>query len=395
LINRFWANCVFTLAGFAAAVEISTAARIPSVAGNVSSKGFTRIEFCSADGLLYAFNGLNLYKYNTVSDSFGVAFTGAGSATSYQWDPADFAFATDSNNAVLPTGQSMRVVCVDRQLGLAQERNGLRRNYFSTACRYRDNQLFANGVGAVYNTIYLLETDSNGTEAEIVQVSNNNSGAIAFDFADNLYLADFKPLTDGSGLGKVDIYRISRGKLDAFAEDSNFVVSAGLLVNDAILAGSDSMIIDANYNIYVGSYVGIAKIVPTNEPNSLNVSAVDGNIYTNPYGFPWPHFRFCGITADIRTGTIYYGRSELNEESYVYGPYTLQSSQAVAAVDWSADLNGDGIVNFCDLYLLRKDYLCSGQYLNGDLNDDDFVNFQDFVIFARQWRNKAPWYKEN
>jgi hypothetical protein len=393
-MSRFWINCVFSLAGFAAVVGTSTAAEIPPVAGNVSSKGFTRIDFCSADGLLYAFNGLNLYKYNTAGDSFEIAFSGAGSATSYQWDPADFSFVTDSNNAVLPTGNSMRVVYVDRQLGLAQERSGLQRNYYSTACRYRDNQLFANGVGAVCNTIYLLETGSNGTETEIAGVSNNNSGAIAFDAADNLYVADFKPLFDGSGLGKVNIYRISRGKLDAFTEDSNFIVTSELLVKDVILAGSDSMIIDANYNIYMSSYVGVAEIIPTNEPNDFNVIAIDGNIYANPIGFPWPDWRFCGITADIKTGRIYYGKSELNEE-YVYEPYTLQSLQIVGAVDWSADLDGDGIVNFYDLYLLQEDYLCSGQYLKGDINDDGHVNFQDFVILARQWRNKAPWYKEN
>jgi hypothetical protein len=145
-MNRFWVNCIFTLAGFAAAVEISTAAQIPSMAGNVSSNGFTRIDFCSADSLLYAFNGLDLYRYNSVSDSFEVAFTGAGSLIGDTWDPADFAFLTDCNNSVLPTGQSKRVVYVDRQSGVAQERSGLRRNYFSMACRYRDNQLFANGV---------------------------------------------------------------------------------------------------------------------------------------------------------------------------------------------------------------------------------------------------------
>jgi hypothetical protein len=400
-MNRFWVNCVFTLAGFAAAVETSTAAQIPSIAGNVSSNGFTRIDFCSADSLLYVFNGLNLYRYSSVSDSFEVAFTGAGSVISDTWDPADFAFMTDCNSAVLPTGQSKRVVYVDRQLGLAQEKSGLRRNYFSTACRYRDNQLFANGVDAICNnTIYLLDVNSNGTETKLAQVSNNNSGAIAFDFADNLYVADFNAIYDiyGNyyGLGNVSIYRISRGQLDAFKENSSFVVVPQIIVRNVILAGSDSMAVDANYNIYMGSYVGIAKIIPTNEPNNFSVSAIDGNIYANPHqSFPRPHFRFCGITADIRTGKIYYGRSELNEQTYQYDPYILQSVLTAAAADWSADLDGDGIVDFCDLYLLTEDYLCAGQYLKGDINDDNFVNFQDFVIFARQWRSKSPWYKEN
>jgi len=386
---------ILVLTGFSAAVASATAAEIPSVAGSVSSKGFTRIDFCNADGLLYAFNGLDLYRYSAVMDSFTVAFAGAGSAVSDTWDPADFAFLTDCNNAVLPTGESKKVVYVDRQAGTAGEKSGLRENYYSTASRYRDNQLFANGVGAVFNTVYLLDMNSNGMGTEVVQVSNNNSGAIAFDFADNLYLADFKPIVDDSKLGQVDIYRISRGQLDNFIEDSNFLVVPQLVVNNAVLAGSDSMVIDANYNIYMSSYVGIAKIVPTEEPNNFDVITVDGNIYAPPYGFPWPHLRFCGITSDIKSGKIYYGISELDEESYIYGPYILQIFQSTAAVNWSADLDGDGIVNFYDLYLLQESYLCWGQYLKGDLNDDGFVDFQDYVIFARQWQDKAPWYKEN
>jgi hypothetical protein len=386
---------ILILVGFAAAVGISTAAQIPQPAGNVSSKGFTRIDFCAADGLLYAFNGLDLYSYSVLSDSFIVAFAGAGSVISDTWDPADFAFENDCNNVVLLTGRSQRVVYVDRQLGIAQEKSGLRRNYFSTTSRYRDNQLFANGVDTVCNnTIYLLDTDSNGTETKVVEVSRNNSGAISFDFADNLYLADFKPIFDGNGLGQVDIYRIPRGQIDDFIEDSNFTVVPELIVNNAVMAGSDSIVIDANYDIYVGSYSGIARISPTNEPNTFNISAVDGNIYANPFTVPGPHFRFCGITADIKTGKIYYGKSELNEETWRYGLYILQSILVTAAANWSADLDGDGIVDFYDLYLLTEDYLCSGQYLKGDLNDDGFVDSQDFVIFARQWQDKSPWYKE-
>jgi hypothetical protein len=386
---------ILVLTGLAAAVTSVTAAEIPSVAGNVSSNGFTRIDFCNADGLLYAFNGTNLYRYSISTDSFEIAFSDAGSVISDMWDPSDIAFLTDCNNAILPTGESTKTVYADRQQGIAAEKIGLRRNYYSTASRYRDNQLFANGVGSQNNTIYLLDINFNGIETEVVRVSNNNSGAIAFDFADNLYLADFKPIFDGNRLGQVDIYRISRQQLDSFIEDGNFVVVPQLIVNNIILAGSDSMVIDADYNIYMGSYVGIAKIIPTDDPDNFAVSTVDGNIYAPPYGFPWPLFRFCGITADIRNGIIYYGISELNEQTYVYSPYTLQSFQSVAADNWSADLNGDGIVDFCDLFLLQEDFLYSGQYLKGDLNDDSFVDFQDFAIFAGQWQNKAPWHKED
>ncbi|MDD5011025.1 MAG: hypothetical protein PHQ00_02765 [Phycisphaerae bacterium] len=372
-----------------------TAAEIPLAAGNVSSNGFTRIDFCNADGLLYAFNGKNLYRYSISTDSFEIAFSDAGSVISDMWDPSDIAFLTDCNNAILPTGESMKTVYADRQQGIAAEKIGLRRNYYSTASRYRDNQLFANGVGSQNNTIYLLDINFNGIETEVVQVSNNNSGAIAFDFADNLYLADFKPIFDGNRLGQVDIYRISRQQLDSFIEDGNFVVVPQLIVNNIILAGSDSMVIDADYNIYMGSYVGIAKIIPTDDPDNFAASTVDGDIYAPPYGFPWPLFRFCGIAADIRNGIIYYGISELNEQTYVYSPYTLQSFQSVAADNWSADLNGDGIVDFCDLFLFQEDFLCSGQYLKGDINDDNFVDFQDFAIFAGRWQNNAPWYKED
>jgi hypothetical protein len=188
---------------------------------------------------------------------------------------------------------------------------------------------------------------------------------------------------NGSGLGNVDIYRISRGQLDAFIEDNNFAVRAELIVNNALLAGSDSMVIDASYNIYMSSYVGIAKITPTSDANNFTVSPVDGNIYANPHGFPWPGYKFSGITADIRTGKIYYGKSRLNE-SYIYEPYILNSFQIAAAADWSADFDGDGIVDFYDLSVF---------YDKGDLNDDGKINYIDYAIFARQWQNKSRWYK--
>ena len=129
------------------AVVVSAAAEIPDTAGSVNSKGFTRIDFCNADGLLYAFNGLHIYSYSASTDSFNIVFANAGAATSSVWDPADFAFMSDCNNVVLPTGESDKVVYVDRQAGIAAEKTALHRNYYSTASRYRDNQIFANGVG--------------------------------------------------------------------------------------------------------------------------------------------------------------------------------------------------------------------------------------------------------
>jgi len=378
-----------------AAVGKLAAAEIPATAGTVNSKGFTRIDFCEADGLLYAFNGKDIYYYSNVSDSFNVVFANAGYSTTSTWDPADFSFLSDSNNVFLPTGESQKAVYVEMLNSIAAEKTVLNRNYYSTASRYRDNQLFSNGVGPVNNTIFMLDMSGNGSETQVTQVSSKNSGAIAFDYADNLYVADFKPVFDGRGLGYVDIYRISRGQLDSFAEDNSFIVAAKLIVNNALLAGSDSIVIDADYNIYMGSYVGIAKIVPTSDPNNYTVTSIDGNIYANPHGFPLPNFKFAGITEDIKSGTIYYGKSELDQNTYVYGPYTLYSFNMTAAEFWSADLDGDGIVDFNDLYLMQEDYLCDGTYLKGDINDSGFIDFQDFRIFANHWRNEAAWYKKD
>jgi hypothetical protein len=380
---------------FSAAVCNLAAAEIPATAGTVNSKGFTRIDFCEADGLLYAFNGKDIYYYSSASDSFNVVFANAGSATSSTWDPADFAFLSDSNNIFLPTGESQKVVYADMQSGIAVEKTGLNRNYYSTASRYRNSQLFSNGVGTVNNTIFMLDINGDGSETQVAAVSTKNSGAIAFDFADNLYVADFKPVFDGRGLGYVDIYRISRGQLDSFVENNSFTVSAKLIVNNALLAGSDSIVVDADYNIYMGSYVGIAKIVPTSDPNNFAVTAIDGNIYANPHAFPVPNFKFSGITADIKNGKIYYGKSELDQNTYVYGPYTLYSFNVAAAENWSADLDGDGIVDFNDLYLMQEGYLYSGTHLKGDIDESGFVDFHDFAIFANQWQNKAAWYKRD
>lgn len=392
-MKRLMFQLVFGLMIIAAGVCFCSSAVIPNVAGNVSGSGFTRLDFCYGDEILYAFNGLDLYRYDADSDSFVVSFSGAGAVIPDSWDPADFAFVTDSNVAVLPTGMSMKVVTADVNSQTAEEKTGLVRNYYSVASRFRDKQFFANGAGSVMNTIYLVDTTGTGSEKEVVKVSSRHSGAIAFDAADNLYVADFGPIFDGNGLGEIDIYRISRADLDAFADDANYVVVPQLLVDDAILAGSDSMVIDANYHIYIGSYVGIAKLIPTAEANDFDVIEVDGDIYANPHGFPWSDFVFSGITADIRSGVLYYGKSELNQQGYQYEPYLLQTISIEPVVDWPGDLDGDGIVNWVDLELLVYDYFLNGDYLKGDLDRDNYVDLIDFTVFARQWLDTAPWYK--
>jgi len=386
---------VFTIIDLAGS-DALCAAVIPEVDGNVSSTGFTRLDFCHNDGKLYAFNGLHLYRYDAGGENFIVAFNGVGSTTSKIWDPADFAFVTDQNSVVLPTGLSEGFIWADIDLQLAEEKTNLARNYYSIASRFRAPQTLANGVvlGESVNTIFLIETGGDGNETEVAQVSNRNSGAIAFDGADNLYLADFHPFGDGSGLGEVDIYRINRGQLDAFAEDANFVVLPELLVNGVNLAGSDSMVIDANYDIYVGSYVGIAKITASDDPNLFSVAQVDGDIHADPHSsWPPPSYIFCGITADIQTGTMYFGKSQWNESEYYYESYYLQSTLIEPVNQWPADLDGDGIVDWYDLWILIGDYCFGGSYLAGDLNDDDWVDLKDFAILAGQWLKAAAWYK--
>ena len=389
---------IFNLFIITAGTSLCLSAVIPNTAGNVSSKGFTRLDFCYADESLYAFNGLDLYRYKTNTDSFDVVFSGVGAVIPDKWDPADFAFITDSNVAVLPTGASMKVVTADVNSQTAEEETSLTRNYYSVASRFRDKQFFANGLGSSTNKIYLIDITGSGSETEVAEVSNRNSGAIAFDAADNLYVADFHPIFDGNGLsqglGEVDIYRISRAQLDEFADDVNYTVTPQLLVNDAILAGSDSMVIDANYDIYVGSYVGLAKLIPTADVNDFNVVEILGDIYANPHGFPWPDFVFCGITADIRSGVLYYGTSELDQYTYQYGPYFLQSISIEPVVDWPGDLNGDGIVDWVDLELLVCDYFYNGDYLKGDLDRNNYVDLRDFAIFANQWVDTAPWHQK-
>ncbi len=392
---RIDSELFFRLVVFGVAIACSglQAAAIPGTDGNVNEQGFTRIDFCQADETLYAFNGLHLYGYDPNTNVFSIAVSNVGTATTKTWDPADFAFVTDGNTAVLPTGQSEGFVSVDMVSGTAEEETGLVRNYYAIASRFRDGQVFSNGVGDVsMNTIYMIDTAGDGNETEVAEVSNRNSGGICFDAADNLYLADFYPLNDGSGLGDVDIYRISRGQLDAFAADGNFVVVPELLVSDAVLAGSDSIVVDGNYDIYVGSYVGIAKITASSDANSFLVSEVDGDIDANPHaGWPPPSPVFCGIAGDVRGGVLYYGRGQ-TDVNYIYGPYLLQEVSVEGVSEWPADLDGDGIVGYSDLAILVDDYCYAGEYLKGDLNDDGQGDMRDFAIFAGQWLDKASWY---
>jgi hypothetical protein len=386
----FW--CVLILCITAAASDVEAAAVIPPVEG-VSSTGFTRIDFCQATEKLYAFSGWSLYRYDIGSDSFVAVLVNVGAATSKTWDPADFAFSTDGLFAALPTGSSGGFVDAVIPSGPATEKTGLSRNYFSTASRFRTNELYANGVASSPNFLFRLSLTGNGSEFPLCSVSMKSSGSLAFDAADNAYIADFGPTPDG--LGKVDIYRISRGQLDNAAIDPCFVVTPQLLANDIVLAGSDSMAIDGSYNIYIGSYVGIAKIMPSPDPNVYQVVPIAGNITANPHqGWPPPSPVFCGITADIRAGILYYGTAVLNL-NWLYDPYSLAQSPIVAVTDWPADLQGDGIINYADFNMFIADYLMTGSYLKGNLNNDTVVDLKDFAIFAKQWRNTAPWYQEN
>ena len=367
------------------------AAIIPNTEGNVPQWGSTRIDFCQKTNQLYAFTGLNLYRYNPAGNNFVIAIADVGAATDETWDPADFAFGTAGNFVALPTGWSQRFVKADMPSGPATEKTNLnKRSYFSTASRFRADELYANAdYNDTINNLFKLNTSGNGSETRLTAISggtNVYSGGLAFDAADNAYIADFSPF-GSAGLGHVDIYIVSRGQLDAAAADSNFVVVPRLLVNDAVLAGSDSMVIDGAYDIYVCSSVGIAKITATSDANVFTVTNFAGDIDENPWGAPVEVF--CGITADIRTGTLYFGKS------IFYAPYYLYQLQITPVTDWFADLEGNGITDLSDLEALSADYLSSGSYLPGDLNDDSIVDFRDFAIFSKQWKNKAPWYRAN
>jgi hypothetical protein len=383
---------VFTIT--AAIAQFAVAAVIPDPDGNISSAGFTRMDFCQYDQSLYAFNGLDLYRYDTAEDSFVIIYPSLGTTTSLSFDPADFAFETDSNNILLPTGLSRSFVYADIQNQQAQEITDLNRNYYSIASRFRFPFVAANGItSGMNNTIYSIGIDETEKEKQLAEISNANSGAIAFDFADNLYISDFIPLNDGSGLGNVDIYRIPVAQIDSFIDDNNDQPVPELIADNIILAGSDSIVIDANYNIYITSYVGIAKVIVTNDPAVFTVEQIDGNIYANPHqGWPMLSPVFNGITADIVSGKLYYGRSEV--ENFLYLPYQLNTADITPATVFSADLDGDGIVSFEDLLILVQDFNYQGDYLKGDIKTDGKVDMIDFAAFSGQWNKKAPWYNE-
>jgi parallel beta-helix repeat protein len=56
-----------------------------------------------------------------------------------------------------------------------------------------------------------------------------------------------------------------------------------------------------------------------------------------------------------------------------------------------ADFNGDGIVDFADLYVLYEDWLDEAGDSPADFVDDGFIDFADFAEFAENWLWKAGW----
>jgi len=400
-------NLLFTLRPFVRLIVIvcitaaSQAAEIPfEIPPTDGNLGATKIDFCQKENTVFAFNGLDLFRYNKQTNIFKTAFPFVDFATGETWDAADFAFVTDSNIALLPTGYSKVFVIADPLTQTAQKIPTLQRNYFSIASANRQDVIIANGVKIIddnhqcLNTLYLIDAIAE-SETEIVQASYKYSGAIAFDHADNLYLADFGSPNDVTGLGNVDIYRISTQQISDFIADPNLIPNPQLIVNNAVLAGSDSIAIDANYNIYIASYVGIAKITPTPDANSFTVSSVSGNIYANPFaGWPMPDPVYSGITADIKNGTLYFGRSTVNQQ-YMYEPYQLLSTSIEAVTQWSADLNGNGIIDCRDLQIFSEQYNTTGNFLKADLDTNGTVNLADYVIFSNQWQNTAPWHRSD
>jgi len=161
-------------------------------------------------------------------------------------------------------------------------------------------------------------------------------------------------------------------------------------VNDAILAGSDSIVVDGAFDIYVGSYVGIAKITASADPNNFAVESAAGDIYANPIGWPWPEMAFCNICADTAGGILYYGASQLDNNTYQYGDYYLYD-MPIAPARTTADFNGDGIVDVQDLLAIAEHFCECGQDLRADVNSDGLVNYLDFAMFAWRWQQRAPW----
>lgn len=56
-----------------------------------------------------------------------------------------------------------------------------------------------------------------------------------------------------------------------------------------------------------------------------------------------------------------------------------------------ADFNGDGVVDFADLYVLYEDWLGEAGDSPADFVDDGFIDFADFAEFAENWLWKAGW----
>jgi len=183
-----------------AAASEGAAATIPPVQGNVSQTGFTRLSFCRAIGRLYAFNGLNLYQYESQKNIFSAAFANIGAVTDKQWDPADFTFSSDGMQVILPTGYSGSCVVGNVSSKIAQEKHGLNVNLFGIELSPVRNFILGNEVyikpyGSVEQYLSLIETEGNGSTTKITSLPGSNSGGICFDGDGNCYVCNFTRLS--------------------------------------------------------------------------------------------------------------------------------------------------------------------------------------------------------
>ena len=64
---------------------------------------------------------------------------------------------------------------------------------------------------------------------------------------------------------------------------------------------------------------------------------------------------------------------------------TSQASMSLSNAGNIADLNNDNRVNYTDLMMFARSWLCEKALLREDFDRNGFVNFTDFAIFANNW----------
>jgi len=255
-----------------------------------------------------------------------------------------------------------------------------------TQCRYPDVAMDGNGDFTIVwlrqdnpNIILVRRYSANGTaKANPCQISTANfftitHPSIACDGAGHFVVA----WNGNPGPASQDNILAHRYKFDGTALTDEFTVNTTLTGTqenpDVAMDNRRQFIIVWNSEIDPNS--NIRDIIGRRYDELAN--PIGDEFLINTYTFDDQKYPAVTIKETGEFITVWQSYGQDGAENGIFGD--------VGPKVGSADLTGDGFVNFCDYSILADEWLKSENPLRADLIDDDKIDEQDLIVLCQRW----------